>query len=94
MRTYILTAFGLIFWLAPLVLATAMFWQHGFYEEGFGFYYDSLPLLGVPLLMIGLTIILTRVASQRPLPGIVIVACSSLAFIAAYCWLGIWGRGV
>jgi hypothetical protein len=71
-----------------------MFWRHGFYEEGFGFYYDSLPLLGIPLLMIGLTIILTRAASHRPLPGIVIVAWSSLAFIAVYCWLGIWGRGV
>lgn len=94
MTTYRLSAVGLIFWLAMLALSTALFWRHGLYEDGFGFYYDSLPLLGIPLLMIGLTVLLARAASQRPLPRIVIVGCSSLAFIAACCWLGIWGQGV
>ena len=94
MKTYILSVLGCMFWLAPLILATSLFWRFGFYEESFGFDYDSLPLLGIPLSMIGLTLILARVARRRPLPGIVIVGCSSLAFIAAFFWLGIWGKGV
>lgn len=94
MKAYILSALGCTFWFAPLVLATSLFWRFGFYEDGFGFNYDSLPLLGIPLSMIGLTLILTSAASRRPLSGVVIVGCSSLAFIAAFIWLGIWGQGV
>jgi len=94
MKTYILSALGCIFWLAPLVVAASLFWRFGFYEDGFGFNYDSLPLLGIPLVMIGLTLILTRMARRQPLPGIVIVGSSSLAFCAAFFWFAIWGKGV
>ena len=94
MKTYILTALGCLFWLAPLLLALSFFQRFGFSEDGVGFNYDSLPLLGIPLSMIGLTLILARAARRRLLPGSVIVGSSSLAFIAAFFWSGIWAQGV
>jgi hypothetical protein len=94
MRTYILSALGCVFWLVPLILATSLFWQYGFYEDGFGFNYDSLPLLGIPVSMTGLTLLLARFARHRPLPGIVPVGASLLAFCAAIFWLATWGKGV
>lgn len=94
MKTYILTALGCVFWLVSLSLATGVFWEYGFYEDGFGFNYDSLPLLGIPLLMIGFTLIIARAARYRQLPVVVIVGSSSAAFAAAFFWLGIWTKGV
>lgn len=94
MKTYVLSALGCLFWLAPLLLALSFFQRFGFYEDGFGFNYDSLPLIGIPFSMIGLTLILARAARRRPLPGSLIVGSSSLAFIAAFFWCGIWAQGV
>lgn len=94
MKVMALTVAGCIFWLVPLVAAIRLFWQLGFYEDGFGFNYESLPLLGIPIFMIATTLVLARLASRRPLPGIATVVSSSIAVVAAFFWLGVWGQGV
>jgi hypothetical protein len=71
-----------------------MFTRYGFYEDGFGFNYDSLPLLGIPVSMIGLTLFLAHLANRRPLPRILILGSSSLSFVAAFCWVAIMTQGV
>lgn len=45
-------------------------------------------------MMIGLTVALGQPARTRPLPGVVIVGSSTIAFVAAFCWLGIFFKGV
>jgi len=94
MKVVLLTALGCIFWLFPLAAAVSLFWRFGVYEDGFGFNYDSLWLLGLPICMIAATLLLGYRAKRRPLPGVVIVGSSALAFVAAFCWLGVWGQGV
>jgi len=71
-----------------------VFRRYGFYEEGLGFNYDSLPLFGIPVLMIGATLFLGYLANRKPLPGILIVGSSSLSFLAAFCWVAIMTQGV
>ena len=94
MKIVVFTALGCLFWLIPLAAATRIFWRIGFYEHGFGFNYDSLPLIGLPICMIAVTLLLAYRAKRRPLSGVAIVASCSLAFVVAFCWLGIWGQGV
>jgi hypothetical protein len=93
-RAYILPALGCLFWLVPLVQAIRIFWRYGFYQDDYVFNTDSLPLLGIPLIMIGLAVALGYLARTRPLPGVVIVGLSTITFVAAYCWLGILFKGV
>jgi uncharacterized membrane protein len=93
MRAFILSALGCLFWLVPLAQAASVLSQFGFYQDSHGFNTDSLPLLGIPLMMICLTVALCHLARTRPLPGVVIVASSTIAFVAAYCWLAIWSKG-
>ena len=94
MGAFILPALCCRFWLVPLAQAVRIFWRFGFYQEDYGFNIDSLPLLGIPLVMIGLTVALGQPARTRPLPGVVIVGSSTIAFVAAFCWLGIFFKGV
>ena len=94
MRVIILTALGCLFWLMPLAAAVSVFRRYGLYQDGFGFNYDSLPLLGIPASMIGLTLLLAYLSNRRPLPGILIVGSSSLSFVAAFCWVAIMTQGV
>lgn len=71
-----------------------LFEKYGFYEEGFGFIYDSLPLLGIPCAMITLTLVLGLAAKRERLSKSHIVVSSVVAALSAIWWLSIWGQGV
>jgi hypothetical protein len=94
MKLLLLTTLGCIFWLLPFAAAVHPSVRYGFYEDGFGFNYDSLPLLGIPILMTCLTLLLAYLAKHRRLHRIAFAASSSIPAVAVVYWLALWGKGI
>jgi hypothetical protein len=93
MRTNAFVAIGTLCWLLPFAAAAWLVQKYGLHEQGVGMA-DSLPLLGIPLSMIALTVALGWLANRHRLSSYAIPIASAASFFAAIWWLAIWGRGV
>ncbi|NYT43059.1 hypothetical protein HZY97_19955 [Sphingomonas sp. R-74633] len=82
-----LTLLACLFWTLPLFAGVRFWWREGFYVE---LYY----LLGVPVVMIALTLFVARFARGSPRRGTILAAASLLALFAAFLLLGVLGAGV
>lgn len=82
-----LTALACLFWMVPLAAGMKSWALNGFHVE---LYY----LLGLPLVMIALTLFVARFAKESPRRWTVLMAASLLAVLAVFLLLGVLGAGV
>jgi lipopolysaccharide export LptBFGC system permease protein LptF len=82
-----LTILACLFWIVPLAAGVQSWARDGFYAE---LYY----LLGVPLVMIALTLFVARFANGSPRRGTILMAASLLAVLAVFLLLGVLGADV
>jgi di/tricarboxylate transporter len=80
LRIYVPVALACAFWLLPLTAAVWLGQKYGFYEEGLESA-DSVPLLGIPIFMIALTVALGWLAKRQRLTGLALSMASAAALL-------------
>jgi hypothetical protein len=94
MKIFVLATIGCAFWLALLSLAISRIAKFGVYERGFGYDYDLVPLLGIPVLLMIATVTLAVFAARAKFSTPVIVAASVASGLGLFIWIAIWGKSI